>query len=444
MQVPTWQRLKRYLQALSARLRAATALTVSPSELKRRNRALSGGTTRLPGALPAPAKMLLLSPPPASGLTTNGSRRPALELSAQQRPSHLARRSRSSRAARTPKPVDRPLALALQGGGAHGALTWGVLDRLLQQPDLSIAAISGSSAGALNAVALAAGFEEGGAPGARAKLEELWNRVASLADLNPLPSTSLPHIAPPLGIDWSPSHFLFETITRYFSPYQFNPFGIDPLRQILVDLIDVDLLQRPSAIRLFIGATQVENGEARLFENGEISIDTILASACLPAINQAIRIDDSYYWDGGFSANPAVMPLVDSRLADDVLVVRVDPILEDTVPVTASTIRQRLSRFMFNAPLNTELRLITWLQQQATDPGMRETELGRHLNRLRLHVLSADEVMLQLSGSSKLRPDWQLIDKLREAGLATAAAWLDSQGIEPSAMPHHQVIAHPA
>jgi NTE family protein len=313
------------------------------------------------------------------------------------------------------------LALALQGGGAHGALTWGVLDQLLKQPELTIGAISGSSAGALNAVALAAGFAERGAVGARTKLAALWHRVAGLAELNPLPSTSLAQIAPHFGIDWSPTHFLFETLTRYFSPYQFNPFGIDPLRQVLTDLIDIDLLHRPTAIRLFIGATEVNSGEAQLFENNDITIDTILASACLPAINQAIRLNDNYYWDGGFSANPAVMPLVDSRLATDVLVVRVDPISDSALPVTATAIRQRLNRFMFNAPLNTELRLISWLQAQAGKADMGATEIGRHLRQLRLYVLSADDVMLQLGGMSKLRPDWQLIDKLHGAGLEIAA-----------------------
>jgi NTE family protein len=375
--------------------------------------------------------MLLLSPPRLDPQELSHDNLPDIGRASQRRRRTGPLPVRTLRRLPSQTPDRRPLALALQGGGAHGALTWGVVDRLLQQPELTIAAISGSSAGALNALALAAGFAEGGAVGARAKLAALWHRVAGLADLAPLSSTSLAQIAPHFGIDWSPTHFLFETLTRYFSPYQFNPFGIDPLRQILIDLINIDLLRRPSAIRLYIGATQVDSGEARLFENAEITIDTILASACLPAINQAIRHNDTYYWDGGFSANPPVMPLVDSKLATDLIVVRVDPIFDSTVPVTADAIRQRLNRFMFNAPLNTELRLIDWLQSQAGNPDMAETEFGQYLRLLRLHVLSADDVMLSLSGMSKLRPDWTLIDKLHGAGLELAESWLNSQGIPP-------------
>jgi NTE family protein len=312
----------------------------------------------------------------------------------------------------------------------------------LQQSDITINAISGSSAGALNAAALAAGFQEAGAEGARARLEELWHRAARLAELSSLPSSSFAPIAPQLGAEWSPIHHLFETVTRYLSPYQFNPFGIDPLRQILVDLIDIERLRHPSAIRLFIGATRVESGEARIFKNAELSIEAILASACLPAINQAIRLDDGYYWDGGFSANPPLMPLLESRRTGDLLLVRVDPVLDSTIPVTASAIRQRVSRFMFNAPLNSELGLIAWLQQQALEPAMRETALGQHLLGLRLHVLSADDMMRQLSSASKLRPDWQLIEKLHDAGLALADDWLESQAMTPHASQAYQDAGH--
>ncbi|HVI89028.1 MAG TPA: patatin-like phospholipase family protein, partial [Dongiaceae bacterium] len=323
----------------------------------------------------------------------------------------------------------RRVALALQGGGAHGAFTWGVLDRLLEESEIEITAVSGSSAGALNAVALASGLLEDGRAGARRRLDQLWRRAAGLAELSGLPTTPLDRLAPSLGVDWSPGHLLFDIFTRYVSPYQFNPFGIDPVRQLLRDLIDIEALRDDEALPLFIAATRVDNGEMRLFENRDLSIETILASACLPAINQAIKIEDGYYWDGGFSANPPLLPLIshgldDANGASEILLVRVDPVHDDHMPITAGGIRNRLNRLVFNAPLNAELRSLRWLKEQLCRPPLAQTALGQHLAHLKLHSLSADDAMRQFGSASKLRPDLHLIERLHELGREVADNWL--------------------
>ncbi len=320
------------------------------------------------------------------------------------------------------------LALALQGGGAHGAFTWGVLDRLLEEPDLAIDAISGASAGAINAVALAVGYAQDGRDGARRMLLQLWQRVADLAQISPLQPSPLERLAPNWRSDWSPGHLLLDLFTRFVSPYQFNPFGIDPLRQILLDLVDFDLLRRDDTIRLFIAATRLESGAMRLFTNADLSVDAVLASACLPAINQAIRLDDGYYWDGGYSANPPLLPLIDRALGEamtpEILLVRIDPTHDEAVPMTAGGIRSRLNRVVFNAPLNAELRLLDWLRRQPGGDDLQPGRLGARLAALRLHTVAAEDVMRQLGDASKLTPDWAFISRLHYVGRQVADDWL--------------------
>jgi len=318
----------------------------------------------------------------------------------------------------------RHVALALQGGGAHGAFTWGVLDRLLDEPDLSIEAISGASAGALNAIALATGFLRDGRAGAQQTLRQLWERIAGLGRMSPLQPTPMEHLTPNWRSDWSPAPVLFEALTRFLSPYQFNPFGIDPLRQILLDLIDFEALRGPEAIRLFIAATRTDSGALRLFANPELTVDAVLASGCLPSINQAIKLDDGYYWDGGYSANPALLPLIANATAPEILLVRVDPLHDEALPVTASGIRSRLNRIVFNAPLNAELRLLDWLHSQVTAPDLAASDFGRRLADLKIHTLGADDFMRQLGSASKLTPDWTLLSRLHEVGREAADLWL--------------------
>ncbi|MFI4988430.1 MAG: patatin-like phospholipase family protein, partial [Alphaproteobacteria bacterium] len=257
----------------------------------------------------------------------------------------------------------RPLALALQGGGAHGAFTWGVLDRLLEAPGCRIAGISGTSAGALNAAVLAAGYLEGGPAAARERLASLWGRLAGLARFSPLQQTPLETLLLGRASEWSFSHTVFEAAQRLLSPYQLNPLGLNPLRDILVELIDFEALRTSSAIRLIIAATNVETGEARLFTNEELSPEVLLASACLPTLYPAVKLDGAYYWDGGFAANPPILPLVEACPVEDIVLVRLSPRFEKGVPTSARGIQSRLSRIAFDSPLKSELAALAWLRR---------------------------------------------------------------------------------
>ncbi len=309
----------------------------------------------------------------------------------------------------------RVVALALQGGGAHGAFTWGVLDRLLEEPNLAIEAISGTSAGALNAAALAAGHIEAGPEGARRKLEELWRRVSRLSRLSPWRGT--------------PFHMMVDIVSRVASPYQLNPLGLDPLSDILVNLIDFESLRRPESIRLLLAATNIASGEARLFSNEELSAEVLLASACLPALKQAVKLDDGYYWDGGFTANPPLLPLIERSAAREILLVRVDPERQDTLPTTVRDIQARVSRIVFNAPLKAELDRIEGIRGIVAEAGPAAGPRGRRVAEAEIHMLGADEHMRGLDLSSKLNLDWAFLSRLKEVGRATADRWLSGENL---------------
>ena len=306
----------------------------------------------------------------------------------------------------------KPLNLGLQGGGAHGAFTWGVLDALLECDGLSFDGISGASAGAINAVALAAGLMEDGRAGARAKLAAVWQAIAGTTPAALLPAGGLPTDAW-LGI-----------ATRMMSPYQFNPFDFDPLRHVLTQTIDFDALRRHSPLHLYVAATDVADGKARLFDTSEMSREVLLASTCLPHLRQAVRIGDRHYWDGGYSANPPVLPLVLERTAADTMIVLVDPTEQAQVPTSASEIARRLGTLAFNAPLRREIEMIErWRAlsgEGVTLGGRRQRRLRRH----RFHLIEAGDATGDLAPASKLYPVWPLLEKLRDLGRAAATAWL--------------------
>ncbi|WP_193366605.1 patatin-like phospholipase family protein [Pelagibius marinus] len=311
------------------------------------------------------------------------------------------------RAARALTP--RPLTLALQGGGAHGAFTWGVLDRLLEEPWIEIEGLSGASAGALNAAALAAGWQAGGRSdprgGARRTLEELWRRVSKLADFGP-----------PLAV--APA---FQMMTRMFSPYQLNPLNVNPLRGMLEDVIDFEALQDDRALRLFISATELKQGRAVVFENEDMCVEVLLASACLPHLYKAVAIGDSHYWDGGFMANPTIFPLVFNCAARDVMIVQIDSLTADEVPLSARQIDNRRNQIMFNAPLMRELEALGYMGQMA---GRRGCGLSAQVKGLKLHLLEGGAAMRGLDGASKHRADWGFVSELKEVGRGAAEAWL--------------------
>ena len=313
-----------------------------------------------------------------------------------------------------------PIDLALQGGGSHGAFTWGVLDRLLEEPWLQIVGISGTSAGAMNAAVLAAGWTESGRQGARAALDEFWKRVSRAAALSPLQRTPLDRLMGRWTLDWSPAFIAMDLMSRIFSPYNLNPLGFNPLRDILAESIDFARLAR-SPIKLFITATNVRTGRGRIFRNPEITPDVLLASACLPTMFQAIEIDGEPYWDGGFAGNPTITPLVRETEAHDSVLVQINPRERPGTPRSAPEILNRLNEISFNSPLMKELRMIALLRE-ASDPGKGE---GCRWAGMRTHRIMT-EMMTELGHSSKLNAEWEFLTMLRTEGHRAASEFLDS------------------
>jgi len=309
--------------------------------------------------------------------------------------------------------------LALQGGGAHGAFTWGVLDRLLEEDGLRIEGISGTSAGAMNAAVLADGHADSGPEGARAALEVFWSRVSQAARFSPLQRSPLDILLGRWTMDTSPAFLAMDLTARLFSPYDLNPLGSNPLGQILVDCVDFDRLAA-SPIRLFVTATNVRTGRGRVFRNEQLTPDVLLASACLPTLFQAVEIDGEAYWDGGFAGNPTITPLVRECTSSDTILVQVNPVERNGTPRSARDILDRSNEISFNSPLLKELRMIAVLRQ-AVDPGNAE---GARWAEMRIHRI-ASEAMLELGYSSKLNAEWAFLCMLRDEGRRCATTFLD-------------------
>ena len=320
--------------------------------------------------------------------------------------------------AREPVLVD----LALQGGGSHGAFTWGVLDRLFDEPWLRIEAISGTSAGAMNAAVVADGWTQGGAEGARAALDTYWRRVSRAAAFSPLQRSPLDRLMGRWTLDTSPAYVAMDLMARVLSPYDLNPFGLNPLRAILTESIDFDRLAG-APIKLFITATNVRTGRGRIFRNAEITPDVLLASACLPTMFQAIEIGGEPYWDGGYAGNPTLTPLVRESDAHDTMLVQINPRERPDPPRTANDILNRLNEISFNSALMKELRMMALLRQVA-DPGHGE---GARWAGMRTHRIMSD-ALANFGASSKLNAEWEFVSLLKEEGRKSADRFLTAHG----------------
>lgn len=296
------------------------------------------------------------------------------------------------------------LNLALQGGGSHGAFTWGVLDRLLEEDGIGIEGISGASAGALNAALLAYGLATGGREGARRALAEFWSRVARTAP-KPLAESLI-------------------LLSRFFSPSQFNPLNLNPLRDLLAAQIDFERLRMDSEVQLFIAATNVRTGMPRLFRKHEITADVLLASACLPSLHRTVEIDGEAYWDGGLSANPPVRPLLYECEARDIVLVLLQPNRRAELPLTADAIWSRLSEISFSSALHSELEGIALATREAKRWPVSFGSLERRLRRLRLHRICAPENLGGMSMQSRFNTHSAFLSELHLAGRDQADAWL--------------------
>jgi len=317
------------------------------------------------------------------------------------------------------KPRRPSLNLALQGGGAHGAFTWGVLDALLADGRFDFDGVSGTSAGAMNAICLAQGLMSGGRDGARAALARFWHAVA---DSSPFPSSGNDASGDPpkmpaalkLMLQW----------TDYLSPEQLNPLDINPLRDILVEQIDFERLHRENPIRLYIAATHANSGKVRILRNPELSVDAILASACLPTIHRTIEITGEPYWDGGYSANPAVFPLFFECDSADILLVLLTPLHYAETPASAQDIKGRLRELAFNATFLREMRMFAHLRTLVSTSLFPLGRMERRLNRARFHAISAESLMSELHAESKLTVSLPFFKRLFDNGQAHAKAWL--------------------
>jgi NTE family protein len=317
----------------------------------------------------------------------------------------------------SPAATERPsqlIDLALQGGGSHGAFTWGVLDRLLEESWLRIEAISGTSAGAMNAAVMAASHAGGGNQTAREALEGFWRKVSQAAAFSPLQRSPLDVLLGRWSLDHSPAYVAFDIMARVFSPYDLAFGAPNPLVKVLSDSIDFTRLAA-APIKLFITATNVRTGRPRVFRNAELSPDVLLASACLPAMFQAVEIAGEAYWDGGYSGNPTMTPLVQECVSNDTILVAINPVERPGIPRSAREILNRLNEVSFNAVLLKELRMMALLRQVASAD---DTEVA-HWSRMRVHMIRSD-MLVELGASSKLNAEWAFLCLLRDEGRRAA------------------------
>lgn len=326
----------------------------------------------------------------------------------------------------------KPINIALQGGGSHGAFTWGVLDRLLEDGRLDIKAVSGTSAGAMNAVALAEGFVAGGVEGAREKLESFWRAVGRTGRFSPVQRLPWDVAWGNWSIENTPGYLWFDAMSRLFSPYAANPFNLNPLRDVVEAEIDFDRVRSCREMKLFVSATNVETGQVRVFETIEMSADVVMASACLPQIFQAVEIDGAPYWDGGYGGNPALFPFFYASPTEDVLLVQINPVQREGVPKTANEIQNRIEEITFNAALLREFRSIAFVKELIRAGQIQHGEY----RDIRMHRIDADEAFRDLSASSKLNAEWAFLEYLRDLGRSAAGDWLeenfDKVGKEPT------------
>ena len=307
---------------------------------------------------------------------------------------------------------------ALQGGGAHGAFTWGVLDRILEEPRIAIEGISATSAGAMNAAVLAFGLTIGGREGARNALADFWQCVSRAASFSPLQPTMFDRFTN--GRVHSPAHLMFDLFSRVLSPYQWNPLNYNPLRNMLEQAVKFETLREGCAVKLFLSATNVRTGKVKVFTEQEISADAVLASACLPFLQQAVPVGGEHYWDGGYMGNPALFPLIYGCESRDIVVVHINPIERPDIPQSAPDIMNRINEISFNSSLMREMRAVAFVTKLIDDQKLNDTEVKRML----VHAIAADDVMQSLGAASKLNADWKFLTHLHEIGRERADAWI--------------------
>lgn len=316
---------------------------------------------------------------------------------------------------------EKAINLALQGGGSHGAFTWGVLDRLFEEDRLWIDAISGTSAGAMNAVVATQGMYDNGASGAREALADFWHQVSVAGQGSPIKRTPYDMLTGNWSLDNSPAYLFFDMMSRLASPYDLNLLDVNPLRDLVETFVDFDKVAGEQDMAVFVSATNVETGRVRVFHRHEITLDVVMASACLPFMFKAVEIDGVPYWDGGYMGNPVLFPFIDHSPSPDIVIVQINPLERKGIPKSARDILNRVNEITFNASLLRDLRAIDY-----TDRLLEEGKLDENDAReIFVHMIDGCGDMLDLSASSKMNAEWAFLTHLRDIGRKTADAWLE-------------------
>jgi NTE family protein len=333
----------------------------------------------------------------------------------------LPARASEQKASSTTKRIN----LALQGGGAHGAFTWGVLDQILSDERLSIEGISGTSAGAMNAVMLADGLCRGGREEAQKRLADFWRSASSNGNLPVLQRAVVERLLSFTPLEGSPAQAWFDALSRYFSPYDVNPLNINPLKDLIERFVDFEKLRADTDLQLFISATNVQTGRVRIFSRDKITADAVMASACLPLLFRAVEIDGVPYWDGGYLGNPVIFPFFRTTATEDVLVVQINPLIRQATPMSSSEIMNRINEITFNSSLIGEYRAIDFVAR-LIDQGKlpRGTGPGQY-RRINIHRIVLDRFGTHFDAFSKLSTDYDLFDMLHISGKRAARRFLD-------------------
>jgi NTE family protein len=313
-----------------------------------------------------------------------------------------------------------PIDLALQGGGSHGAFTWGVLDYLLEEGSLDFSAVSGTSAGALNAAVMLTGYASSGRKGARNAMSEFWRDISLSGSIfNPF-AMATNSLGPAFNVESMPGYQWASSFFRSFSPYEFNPLDLNPLRDVVRRHVDEKALQT-AKIPLFVTATNIRTGQAKVFTGTTLTLDSLMASTCLPFVFQAVEIDGESYWDGGYTGNPAIFPLIYDSNALDILLIRINPLERPEMPTRNMDILDRLSEITFNASLISEMRAISFVLRL-----LREHKIdSKRYKSLRMHMIADDVGISPLSVRSKTNTEWAFLEGLFHLGRQAALRWLN-------------------
>jgi NTE family protein len=320
--------------------------------------------------------------------------------------------------AQAPLAGQKTVNLALQGGGSHGAFTWGVLDRILEDGRLTFDGITATSAGGVNAVLLADGLASGGREGARELLNVFWKKMSDTTSSSVIAPSFMDQMNPNFGLDHSPGYVFIDILSRFMSPYQLNPMDVNPMRDLLNEVVDFERVRQQKVVKLFLSATNVRTGKVKVFVNEEIAAEHVLASACLPFMMRAPNIDGEEYWDGGFMGNPAIFPVIYGCEARDILMVHLTPTERPELPRNSRQILNRMQEISFNSSLMREMRAVAFVTKMIDEGKLADGK------RMLIHQIEAEDVIRDLAGSSKMNASWKFMMHLFEIGRERADKWL--------------------